>query len=116
MSVISSVLIRMRTLTLFPQAVSIKEALINWLHERIASLRGTHSLAYQIDMSRLLRSVRLALHHVRWINQRFPKFVTGFWLGELTLWKVFLHPLGKEPRVFTDYGTKINDLIDAYAS
>jgi len=28
-------------------------------------LRGTHSLAYQIDMSRLLRSVRLALHHVR---------------------------------------------------
>jgi hypothetical protein len=28
-------------------------------------LRGTHSLAYQIDMSRLLRSVRLALHLVR---------------------------------------------------
>ena len=44
-----------------------------WLHERFASLRSTHSLAYQVDMYWLFRSVRLALHHVRWINQRVPK-------------------------------------------
>ena len=48
-----------------------RETLINCLHERIASLHGTRFLAYRIDMSRLLRSVRLALHHVRRINQHF---------------------------------------------
>jgi len=36
-------------------------------------LRGTRSLAYHVDMSRLLCSVRLVLHLVRRINQRFPK-------------------------------------------
>ncbi len=46
------------------------ETLINWLYERIASLRGTRSLAYLVDMSRLLRSVRLVLHLVRRMNQR----------------------------------------------
>ena len=54
-----------------------KEALINWLLERISSLRGTRSLAYLVDMSWLLRSVRLALHLVRRINQRFPKGIGG---------------------------------------
>ena len=32
-------------------------------------MRGTRSLAYRVDMSRLLRSVRLMLHLVRRINQ-----------------------------------------------
>jgi hypothetical protein len=49
----------------------IRETLINWLYERITSLRGTRSLAYLVDMSRLLHSVRLVLHLVRRINQRF---------------------------------------------
>ena len=48
------------------------ETLINWLHERITLLRGTRSLAYLIDMSRLLCSVRLVLHLVRRINRRAP--------------------------------------------
>ena len=42
-----------------------KETLINWLHERITSLHGTRILAYLVDMSRLLRSVRLVLHLIR---------------------------------------------------
>ena len=50
-----------------------EETLINWLHERITSLRGTCFLIYLVDMSRLLCSVRLVLHLVRRINQRFPK-------------------------------------------
>jgi hypothetical protein len=50
-----------------------KETLINWLHERITSLYGTHAFAYLFDMSQLLRSGRLVLHPVRRINQRFPK-------------------------------------------
>jgi len=49
----------------------LKETLINWLHERIASLRGTRALFYLADMSRLLRSMHLSLHLVRRINQRF---------------------------------------------
>jgi hypothetical protein len=51
------------------------KTLINWLHERITSLRGTHAFAYLIDMSQLLRSGRLVLHLVRRINQRFPLFI-----------------------------------------
>lgn len=51
----------------------IKETLINWRYERITSLHGTRSLAYPIDMSRLLCSVRLVLHLVCRINQRFLK-------------------------------------------
>ena len=49
----------------------IRATLVNWLYERIASMRGTRSLSYLVDMSRLLRSVRLVLHLVRRINQRF---------------------------------------------
>ena len=50
-----------------------KEALIKWLHERIAVLRGARSLAYLSDMSRVLRSVRLALPLARSFNQCLPK-------------------------------------------
>jgi hypothetical protein len=49
----------------------LREALINWLYERITSLRGTRYLAYLIDIYLLLRSTRLVLHLVRRINQRF---------------------------------------------
>ncbi len=34
-------------------------------------MRDTCSLAYRVDRSRLLRSVRLVLHLVRRMNQRF---------------------------------------------
>ena len=53
--------------------ITVKEMLINWRYDRITSLRGTRSLAYLIDMSRLLCSVRLVLHLVCRINQRFFK-------------------------------------------
>jgi len=36
-----------------------RETLNKWLRGRIAALRGTRSLAYLLDMSRSLRSVRL---------------------------------------------------------
>ena len=36
-------------------------------------MRGTHTLTYLVDMSRLLRSVRLSLRLLRRINQRFLK-------------------------------------------
>jgi len=49
----------------------LRETLINWLHERITSLRGTRAFAYLVDMSQLLRSGHLVLHPVRRINQRF---------------------------------------------
>ena len=49
---------------------TVKETLINRLHERVASLRGTHILAYLVDMSRLLRSVCLLVGR---INQCFLK-------------------------------------------
>jgi hypothetical protein len=41
--------------------LAARETLINRLHERIASLCGTCILAYLVDISRLLRSVRLSL-------------------------------------------------------
>ncbi|MEW5893515.1 MAG: hypothetical protein AB1697_10270 [Pseudomonadota bacterium] len=44
------------------------------LRGRIAALRGAHSLAYLIDMSRSLCSVRLALHPARGFLQRFLRF------------------------------------------
>ncbi|MBX9895834.1 MAG: hypothetical protein K2Y09_11785 [Nitrosomonas sp.] len=56
---------------------AVWEALINWLYERITSLHGTRSLVYLVDMSRLLRFVRLVrlvLHLVRRINKRFLQF------------------------------------------
>jgi len=49
-----------------------REALIDWLHERITSLHGTCAFAYLVDMSQLPRSGRLVLYLVRRINQRFP--------------------------------------------
>ena len=49
------------------------ELLINCLCGRIAALRGARDLDYPFDMSRFLRSVRLALHPAQTINQRFPK-------------------------------------------
>ncbi len=51
---------------------SAKEALNKWLRGRIAALRGARPLAYLSDMSRVLRSVRLALHPARSFIQRFP--------------------------------------------
>ena len=47
------------------------ETLINCLCGRIAALRGTRNLDYTVDMSRLLRSGRLALHPAQTINQGF---------------------------------------------
>jgi TolC family type I secretion outer membrane protein len=41
------------------------EALNKCLRERIAALRGTPNLAVLVVLSRLVRSVRLALHHAR---------------------------------------------------
>ena len=38
-----------------------RKALNKWLREPIAALRGAQTLAYLDDMSRVLRSVRLAL-------------------------------------------------------
>ena len=49
----------------------LRETLINWLYERITSLRGTRYLAYLIDIYLFLRSTRLMFHLVRRINQRF---------------------------------------------
>ena len=49
---------------------ALKETPIYWQYERITSLRGSRSLAYLVDKSRLLCSVRLVLHLVRLINQR----------------------------------------------
>jgi hypothetical protein len=49
----------------------VSETLIYWLYERIISLRGTRSIAYHVDMTRLLRSVRRVLHLVRRMDQRF---------------------------------------------
>jgi hypothetical protein len=54
--------------------IAVWEALINWLYERITSLHGTRSLVYLVDMSRLLRFVRLVLHLVRRINKHFLQF------------------------------------------
>jgi hypothetical protein len=49
-----------------------KETLHKWLRGRIAALRGAHSLTYLLDMSRSLRSVRLALPLARRFLQHFP--------------------------------------------
>ena len=51
---------------------ALRETLNNWLRGRIAALRGARSLAYLLDMSRSLRSVRLALHPARSFLQRLP--------------------------------------------
>ena len=49
-----------------------QEALINCLRKRSAALGGAQKLVYPIDMSRFLRSIRLASHLVQRINQYFP--------------------------------------------
>lgn len=36
--------------------------MVNGICERIPSVHGTHALVYRVDMSWLLRSVRLVLH------------------------------------------------------
>jgi hypothetical protein len=48
-----------------------RETLNKWLRGRLAALRGARSLAYLLDMSRSLRSVRLALSPARRFLQRF---------------------------------------------
>ena len=50
-----------------------KETLNKWLRGRIAAKRGARFLAYLLDMSRSLRSVRLALPPTRRFLQRFHK-------------------------------------------
>ena len=45
--------------------ISLRETLINCLHKRFAALGGAQKLTYQIDMSRFLRSIRLASHHAQ---------------------------------------------------
>ena len=42
--------------------ISLRETLINCLHKRFAALGGAQKLAYQIDISRFLRSICLASH------------------------------------------------------
>jgi hypothetical protein len=49
-----------------------KKPLNNLLRGAIASLRGARNLAYLSDMSRFLRSVRLALTPLATVLQRFP--------------------------------------------
>ena len=49
----------------------LMETLNKWLRGRIAAKRGARSLAYLLDMSRSLRSVRLALPPARRFLQRF---------------------------------------------
>ena len=51
-----------------------EEALINCLRKRFTVLSSAQKPAYPIDMLRSLRSIRLASHLVRRINQRFPNF------------------------------------------
>lgn|GEM_PF-4752751 len=51
--------------------ISFRESRIHSLHERIALLRITRPFVYLMDILRLLCSVRLALHRVCRINQRF---------------------------------------------
>ena len=56
----------------------VRETLTTSLHERIASLHGTRFLAYWVNRSRLLRSMRLVIHLVRRINQRVLRAKTDF--------------------------------------
>ena len=52
-----------------------KEALNKLLREPMAALRGAQILAYLNDMSRILRSVRLALDSLATLVQSFPKSI-----------------------------------------
>jgi hypothetical protein len=54
------------------QVVPTKETLIKWLQQRIAALRGARPLAVlKMYCLRVLCSVRLALHLLRSLTQRF---------------------------------------------
>ena len=59
------------TRTSLQKQKTLKETLINCLYRRIDTLHGTRNLDYPVDMSRFLRSVRLALHPTQTINQGF---------------------------------------------
>ena len=61
----------------YPAIVMFKEALIKWLRERSAALRGARNLAYQLDMSRFLRSVRLALRLAHRFIQHFHNIMNN---------------------------------------
>lgn len=50
-----------------------RETLNKQLRGRIAALCGARPLAYLVDMSRVLRSVRLALHPAHSLVQCFPE-------------------------------------------
>lgn len=54
-----------------------KGMLIKWLRGRMTSLRGTRNLAVSHMLSRLLCSVRLALHHACSLNQRVLKIAVS---------------------------------------
>ena len=75
-------------------ADTVKETLINCLGERIVALRGARNLDYPFDMSRFLRSVRLALHLAQTINQCFLK-ISGFAIGSSGTQKRLIQPLYK---------------------
>jgi len=51
---------------------ALGEILINCLRKRLAALGGAQKLPYHFDMSRFLRSIRLAYHLARRVSQRFP--------------------------------------------
>jgi hypothetical protein len=53
------------------------EVLYKWLRGRIAALRGARNLAVLLVLSRLLRSVRLALHPARPLLQGSLKIRRG---------------------------------------
>jgi hypothetical protein len=45
----------------------------NLLRDLMAALRGTRTLAYRVDMSRVLRSVRLALRPLATVSRSFQQ-------------------------------------------
>lgn len=49
-----------------------RKALIHCLHNRFAALGGAQKLAYPIDISRFLCSVRLVSHLVRRMTHHLP--------------------------------------------
>ena len=80
-----------------------KETLNKLLRGRIAALRGARPLAYLVDMSRLLRSVRLALHPARCFFQRFPNSqVSAAPVGSADTSGI--GPMGRRANVTRDHG------------
>ena len=66
-------------------AVAARETLIHCLCGRIAVLRGTRNIGYHVDMSRFLRSVRLAFHPAQAINQGFPNTLQSFLMQSINV-------------------------------